>query len=117
MTANIELIQFLKTKCEEEIVAKNFDEVVKIYEDLFTLTGDYHFKINIANIHYKIYKDLETATKMYEEYCKYLESEPNFWWQYHEIRMAHEDFYNATYCVYRALDNVELDEEEDNDNE
>lgn len=117
MSTNTELINFLKTKCEEEIAAKNFEEVIKIYTDLFTLTGDYYFKINVANIYYKVFNDLETATKMYEEYSKYLENDTYFWWQYHEIRMAHQDFYNATYCVYKALEGVKLEDEEDNLNE
>lgn len=114
---NTELIKFLIEKSKEEIASKNFEEVVKIYSDLFLLTKDYRYKINIANIHYKIYNDLETATKMYEEVEPFLESDPNFWWQYHEIQLAHEKFYEATYCVYKALEDVDIDLEEDDINE
>ena len=114
--SNTDLIKFLIEKSKEEIVSKNFDEVVKIYSDLFLLTKDYRYKIDIANIYYKIYNDIETATRMYEEAKPFLESDSNFWWQYHEIQLNKKKYYEATYCVYKALEDVDIDSEEDNIN-
>ena len=97
-------IEQLQKECEKAISLKDFGKAILLYEKLFSLTGDYNNKLCIANIHYRIFKNLPKATAIFREIEPNLSDNINFWWQYHEILRVNNKVFEATECVRKALD-------------
>ena len=97
----------LEQQCQALIKKKDFSQLIVCYEKMFALTNDYHFKQNIANIHYKVFRNITKAAEIYKEIASYLRNESNFWWQYFEIQTNLNKTYNAVSCAYNAI-NIEI---------
>lgn len=97
----------LNQQCQNAIKIKDFMQVIDCYEKMFNYTNDYHYKQNIANIHYKVFNNIVKAAEIYKEIATHLSNESNFWWQYFEIQTNMKKTYNAVSCVYNAI-NIEI---------
>ena len=55
----------LVQQSQDSIEINDFAQAIICYEKIFELTKDYHFKQKIANIHYKIYRNIVKAEEMF----------------------------------------------------
>ena len=92
---------------QQLIQKKDFKEAVNIYEQMFKLSGNYIYKKEIANIHYQIFKDFNTALKIYEEIEPFLSNSAEYWWQFSEIQAANKNIFRQVLCIQKAI-NIEL---------
>ena len=93
----------LEQKCQESIKTKDYASLINCYERLFELTKDYHFKLQVANIYYKVFQNLPKAAEIYKEIAPHLSKESAFWWQKFEILANMNETYDAVSCIYNAI--------------
>ena len=93
----------LNQQCQEALKSKNFAKLIDCYEKFFELTKDYHYKQEIANIQYKVFRNIEKAAEIYNEISSHLQTESSFWWQYFEIQANLNKTYDAVSCVHNAI--------------
>jgi hypothetical protein len=102
------LFQNLVKKYKERTVElkeeQKFEDLVNVYEQLFKLTYDAHFKIKSANILFKIFNNVDESFKRYVDSLEALGSEADFWWQFSDIYKAQNDIFNQVLCYKKALD-------------
>ena len=93
----------LNQQCQEALKTKDFVKLESCYEKMFELTKNYHYKQEIANIQYKVFRNITKAAEIYEEIIPYLRNESSFWWQYFEIQAVLNKTYDAVSCVHNAI--------------
>ena len=89
---------------QQLIQKKDFKEAINIYEQMFKLSGNYLYKKEIANIHYQIFNDSNTALKIYEEIEPFLKNLVEYWWQFSEIQAANKNIFRQVLCIQKAID-------------
>ena len=93
----------LDQQCKDALKLKDFAKLVDCYEKIFELTKNYRYKQEIANIQYKVFRNIEKAAEIYNEIAPYLQEESSFWWQYFEIQANLNKTYDAVSCVHNAI--------------
>ena len=93
----------LNQKCDEALKINDFGQAIVCYEKMFELTKDYHYKIKVANIHYKVYRNIAKAAEIYKEATPHLSKESMFWWQNFEIQANMNRTYDAVTGIYNAI--------------
>lgn len=83
--------------------AKNWDKAVELYEKMFDLTGDYMYKIEIANIWACCYQDVKKALEMYKSLEKYLSDNSQYWYQISDLYEYYNDSYMAVLCLQKGI--------------
>lgn len=96
-------IRKLNQQIQDALKVKDFAKLIVCYEQMFELTNDYRIKQEIANIQYKVFRNIEKAGEIYKEIAPYLSRESSFWWQYFEIQANLKKTYDAVSCCYNAI--------------
>lgn len=91
---------------------EKFDEAIKVDEKLFDLTGDYRYKLAIANIIGICKNDLNKAIKIYKEYESKRGDDKNYWYQLSELYKKKQNYYRQVLSLQKAID-IELSEPEE----
>lgn len=87
-------------ECEEK---GDFETAIGMYNQMFKFTGNYFYKINIANIYENDIKDRNRAMELYKEAEPHLSNFFQFWWRFAIIYENNDDYYNALLCAQKAV--------------
>ena len=90
---------------------EKFDEAIKVDEQLFDLTGDYRYKLAIANIIGICKNDLNKAVKIYKENESNSGNDKNYWYQLSDLYKRKKNYYRQVLSLQKAID-IELSEPE-----
>jgi len=83
---------------------KKYNQAIRIYNQLFLLTGSYFYKKEIANIQLKIYGQYDKCMETYKEIEPYMEKSPHFWWEFSEVYCIAGDYFNQISCIKKAVE-------------
>ncbi len=92
-----------KKEINDALNAKNWDKAVELYEKMFDITGDYMYKIEIANIWACCYQGVDKALEMYKSLEKYLSDNPQYWYQISDLYEYFNDSYMAVLCLQKGI--------------
>lgn len=106
-------IHTLKKSVQKLIDEKDYDGAIKLDENLFALTQDYQYKLDIANIIAVCQLKPDKAIKMYKEFEPQKGSDKNYWYQLSDIYLQKKNYYKQVLCLQKAID-IELSEPEVN---
>ncbi len=81
-----------------------YNEAIRVYEQMFNLSRNYLYRQEIANIKFQIYKQVEESFLIYKNIEQYLAGNQSFWLQFSDIYKAKNDVFNQILCVQKALE-------------
>lgn len=99
----------LKTLVQKQIDDKDYDGAIKTDEKLFTLTEEYQYKLDIANIIGVCKENYGKAIKIYKEYEPKKGQDKNYWYQLSDLYMYKKNYYKQVLSIQKAI-NIELSE-------
>ena len=105
-----ELVNKYQNYVYELVKDNRFVEAINIYNQMYKLSNNISYKLEIANIFFKVFKDYPRALKLYKEIKSlHVEVENNykFWWSFSEVYRLNKDMFNSVKCIQKACD-IEL---------
>ena len=89
----------------------DYQQAICICEQIFKLTGNYIFKMSIADIYLKKLNQPETSLKILKSIQPNMDSQSIYWWKFSDIYMALKNYYKQVECMQKA---IEIELENDN---
>ena len=85
------------------ISKEDYLEAINIYDNLFTITGNYNYQKEIANIHAGYLNNLDKAITLYKDLEKNLQEDAKYWWQFSELYENKNNHYKQVLCIQKAI--------------
>ena len=82
---------------------EDYLEAINIYDNLFTITGNYNYQKEIANIHAGYLNNLDKAITLYKDLEKNLQEDAQYWWQFSELYENKKNHYKQVLCIQKAI--------------
>ena len=96
-------------QAKDFIDKKDYTEAIQIYDNLFQITQNYNYQIEIANIHAVCLSNVNKAMSIYKHMEKHLENDAKYWWQRSQLYENKENLYKQVLCIQKAV-KLELNE-------
>ncbi len=77
-------------------------DAINTYEQLFKLTNNYNYKIEIANIHGVFFDDTDKAISIYSKCKEALKDSAKYWWQLSQLFEQKKNLYKQVSCIQKA---------------
>lgn len=103
----IDMISQAKTFIKNE----DYLEAINVYDNLFTLTNNYNYQKEIANIHAVCLSDTDKAISLYKDLEKHLGEDATYWWQLSELYEKKNRRYKQVLSIQKAI-KLELNSKE-----
>ena len=107
LAAEIDMISQAKTFIKNE----DYLEAINVYDNLFTLTNNYNYQKEIANIHAVCLSDTDKAISLYKDLEKHLGEDATYWWQLSELYEKKNRRYKQVLSIQKAI-KLELNSKE-----
>lgn len=91
------------TQVKEFISKEDYIEAINVYDSLFTLTNNYNYQKEIANIHAVCLSDIDKAISLYKDLEKHLGEDPQYWWQLSELYDKKNIRYKQVLSIQKAI--------------
>lgn len=104
----------LKSDVKKVLDDKDYEKAINLYEELFSNTGDYSYKKEIANIYAVCYMDIKKAIKIYHSLEEQFGSDSMYWFQLSSLYEYNKNYYKEVLCIKKAID-IELSKPEVNE--
>jgi len=82
---------------------REFTKAIETYNKLYEETGNGQYRIEAANIYAVIYRDIDTALKIYKQQEANLSEDMNYWYKRSELYETQRDFYKQVWCMQKAI--------------
>jgi DNA-directed RNA polymerase beta subunit len=90
-------------QAKDFISKENYLDAINIYDNLFTITGNYNYQKEIANIHAVCLNNTDKAIALYKDLEKDLQNDAQFWWQFSEMYERKNNHYKQVLCIQKAI--------------
>lgn len=91
------------TQAKSFLTKEDYTEAINVYDNLFALTNNYEYQIEIANIHAVCLSDVKKALSIYKKFEKELENNAKYWWQLSQLYENKNNQYRQVLCIQKAV--------------
>lgn len=112
LKSDTENTEFYNKRADElELVAEaknlisnnEYDKTINVYNELFKLTGNYNYQIEIANIYAVCLSNIDKAFSIYKNLENELKDDAKYWWQISQLYEHKDKLYQQVLCIQKAL--------------